>query len=309
MTLSVSDQRAEDKLAAAYKHCAALTRTQAANFYYGIALLPGEKRRAMCAIYAFARRVDDIGDGQLQLTEKRVRLDEQAQALGELYASRAPATSDPVMLALADSMRRVPLPGDALQELIEGVRMDLDAVTYERFEDLLVYCRRVAGGIGRLCVAIYGARELERAFALAEELGVALQLTNILRDIREDAADGRVYLPAEELERFGLLRAGERTDIAAVLDERASAGHCSEQLEALMHFQARRARVWFGRGGALVELLDRRSAACVIAMSGIYRRLLERIDSDPGRALAARTSLGSREKALVAVRALLGVGA
>jgi phytoene synthase len=226
-----------------------------------------------------------------------------------MLAARPHATSDPVMLALTDASRRFPLPVDALSELIEGVRMDLDAVRYERFEDLLVYCRRVAGGIGRLCVAIYGARELERAFALAEELGVALQLTNILRDIREDALDGRVYLPAEELERFGLLEAGERTDIPGLLLARANEPRCPPELEALMHFQARRARVWFERGGALVGLLDRRSAGCVIAMSGIYRRLLERIDEDPGRALQTRTSLAAREKALVAVRAILGVGA
>ncbi|MGH2834083.1 MAG: phytoene/squalene synthase family protein [Solirubrobacteraceae bacterium] len=298
------------QLAAAYQHCASLTRAQAANFYYGIALLPREKRHAMCAVYAFARRIDDIGDGELAVAQKRLRLDEQARALSEMLTSQRTATDDPVMLALTDSARRFPLPADALEELIEGVRMDLDEVQYERFEDLLVYCRRVAGGIGRLCVAIFGARELQRAFTLADELGVALQLTNILRDIREDALNGRVYLPADELERFGLLPVGARTDIATLLREHLQQpGRCPPELEALVHFQARRARVWFGRGGALVGLLDRRSAGCVTAMSGIYRRLLERIDEQPSHALAMRTSLPKREKVLVAMRAILGQGA
>ena len=187
--------------------------------------------------------------------------------------------------------------------------MDLDEDQYERFEDLLMYCRRVAGGIGRLCVAIFGARELERAFALADELGVALQLTNILRDIREDA-ERRPGLPARR--GAGTLRSAERR--GAHGHRRAAARPadtrgCPPELEALVHFQARRARVWFERGGALVGLLDRRSAGCVLAMSGIYRRLLERIDEQPRRALATRTSLPEREKVLVAMRALLGTGA
>ena len=201
------------EMAQAYGHCESVTRTQAANFFYGIRLLPGERRRAMSAVYAFARRVDDIGDGTLERSEKLTRLDEQARALEAIVGDGDGAGAgdvDPVLLALADARRRFALPVDALSELVEGVRMDVNGVRYESFEDLLGYCRRVAGGIGRLCLAIFGLRaqahaDPDQAERLADELGVALQLTNILRDLREDADNGRVYLPAEDLQRFGVL--------------------------------------------------------------------------------------------------------
>jgi phytoene/squalene synthetase len=187
----------------AYAHCASITRARAANFYYGIRLLPHDRRRGMCAVYAFARRIDDIGDGTLEPAEKLRRLDAEAETLSELeLADREPLWSDdPVMLALADTYERFALPPGALGELIEGVRMDVNGVSYERFEDLVLYCRRVAGAIGRVCLPIFGARNEvstagPEAETLADDLGVAMQLTNILRDVREDAENGRVYLPA-----------------------------------------------------------------------------------------------------------------
>src|ERR1700722_20777070 len=182
----------------AYEHCESLTRRAAANFYYGIRLLPSEKRRATCAVYAFARRIDDIGDGQIDQARKSELLDVAEQAL------RTASTSsiDPVIVALADAHERFSLPIEALEDLIAGVRMDVEGVSYERFDDLLVYCRLVAGSIGRLCLAIFGAREQRQARMLADDLGVALQLTNILRDLSEDAGVGRVYLPREDLARY-----------------------------------------------------------------------------------------------------------
>jgi phytoene synthase len=305
----------------AYRRCEAITRRTAANFYYGIRLLPAERRRAMCAVYAFARRVDDIGDGTLPREEKLRRLDEQARALATLPGG------DPVMVALADAYARFQIPPDALQALIAGVRMDVEGVTYESFDDLVLYCRRVAGAIGRACLAIFALRDpagTDRAAAqrLADDLGVALQLTNILRDVREDAADGRVYLPAEDLRRFGLIAAGDEREAApmivrladrtaincdgtAVDGERTEAGW----LDALVRFQADRARGWFDRGMTLAPLLDRRSAACLLAMAGIYSRLLARIAADPERALRERISLPMREKTWVAARSMLGGGA
>jgi len=297
-----------EEVAAAYRHCETVTHAQAANFFYGIRLLPGERRRAMCAVYAFARRVDDIGDGTLDHEEKLRRLDREARALTVLepgagaaidgagtIAAPAIAGGDPVMVALADAQRWFPLPVDALGELIEGVRMDVAGVTYESFEDLVVYCRRVAGAIGRLCLAIFGLRgdldaDLGDAEALADDLGVALQLTNILRDVREDARIGRVYLPAEDLRRFGM--AAEDLLAGAVAP-------------TLVRFEAERAREWFERGMALAAMLDRRSAACVLAMAGIYRRLLERIDAQPEEAMRRRMSLPRHEKAWVAARGML----
>jgi len=309
-------------LAAAYRHCEAVTRTEAANFYYGIRLLEGERRRAMCAVYAFARRVDDIGDGELAREEKLGRLDAEEEALARMQAAGEPASggSDPVMVALADAQARFALPAGVLGELIEGVRMDVSGVAYETFEDLVVYCRRVAGAIGRVCLAIFGVRgeaapDIAHAQALADDLGVALQLTNILRDVREDAHNGRVYLPAEDLRRFGLLGEGAAAEAPARLASLAAAageGERREELEqvaALVHFEAARAREWFRRGLALGGLLDRRSAACVLAMAGIYSRLLDRIDADPEEAFARRVSLPAREKAWVAVRGMIGGGA
>jgi phytoene synthase len=295
------------EVADAYRGCEALTRAQAANFFYGIRLLPGERRRAMCAVYAFARRIDDIGDGTLEPEDKLRRLDGEARSI---EAIDAPAAEDFVMVALADARQCFPLPLDALSELIEGVRMDVTGTTYESFDELVVYCRRVAGGIGRLCLAIFGLRadargDAARAHAqrLADELGVALQLTNILRDVREDAQNGRVYLPGEDLRRFGV--------VVTVGSPDGPLGEAQQldRLSALVRFECERAREWFDRGLALTRMLDRRSAACVLAMAGIYRRLLERIEAHPEEVARRRMSLPAHEKAWVAARGMLGVGA
>ena len=279
----------------------------------------------MCAVYAFARRVDDIGDGTLAREDKLLRLDAQARVLAALPdGAEGSAASDPVMVALADAYARFDVPPDALQALIAGVRMDVEGVAYESFEDLVLYCRRVAGAIGRACLAIFALRDpagTDRAAAqrLADDLGVALQLTNILRDVREDAQNGRVYLPAADLRRFGLIVAGDEREAAptivrladraaigrdgtAVDGERGSIEAC--WLDALVRFQADRARAWFDRGIALAPLLDRRSAACLLAMAGIYSRLLTRIAADPERALRERVSLPMREKTWVAARSM-----
>jgi len=295
----------------AYARCEAITRAQAANFYYGIRLLSGERRRAMCAVYAFARRVDDIGDGTLPPERKLALLEEQDRALGVLSGGGEVA-GDPVMVALADARTRFPLPADALGELVAGVRMDVLGTTYQTFEELLPYCRRVAGTIGRLCLAIFGLRDASqaaRAEVLADELGVALQLTNILRDVREDAEGGRIYLPAQELAAHGLPGEDPSALAAAVAAAAGPEALRREAFVALVRFEAARAREWFERGMELAPLLDRRSAACLLAMAGIYRRLLERIDADPAAILAGRVSLPAREKALVAVRGLIGVPA
>ncbi len=304
----------------AYRQCESLTRSAALNFYYGIRLLPADKRRAMCAVYAFARRVDDIGDGTLEPELKLRRLDALARTLAEL----SPSDPDPVMAALADARTRFGLPLDALGELIEGVRMDVTGASYANFAELELYCRRVAGSIGRLCLAIFGANSVAGAAGrpaeeLASDLGVAMQLTNIVRDLREDARRGRVYLPARDLVRYHLHDDGplDARALAALVREASVAepsvvagfgGGDVGQLYALMRFQCLRARDWFHRGLELLALLDRRSAACVLAMAGIYLRLLRHIESRPDRALAARTSLKTHEKAWVAARALLGKG-
>jgi phytoene synthase len=275
----------------AYRACERVTRHEAANFYYGIRLLPPSKRRAMCAAYAFARRVDDIGDGNLPQQEKLAALERERAGVAELVAGHASHSSDPVLVALDDAAARFQLPLDALGELIDGVEQDVRGATYETFDELLLYCRYVAGSIGRLCVAIFGSADPARAVLRADELGVAMQLTNILRDVREDLGNGRVYLPAEDLRRFG---------VASPLDGEPHA------LERLIRFEAARNRDWFGRGLRLLPLLDGRSEACVLAMTGIYRKVLARIEEEPLAVTRERVSVPTWEKVVVAARSLAG---
>jgi 15-cis-phytoene synthase len=274
----------------AYRHCEEVTKDAAANFFYGIRLLPAPKRRAMCAVYAFARQVDDIGDGDLPAERK---LSELARARDAL-AGVDPGSDDPVLAALGYARARFALPLDALDDLIVGVETDVRGTRFETFDELVVYCRRVAGSIGRLCLAIFEPERPDEALPLADDLGVAMQLTNVLRDVREDLGNGRVYLPAEDLRRFGV------DDLAAPPDG---------ALTELVRFEAERAREWFDRGLRLLPLLDSRSASCVLAMTGIYRRILERIERQPADAMQRRVSLPVWEKAWVAARSLAGVGA
>jgi phytoene synthase len=272
----------------AYRACEEITREQAANFSYGIRLLPADKRRAMSAAYALARRIDDIGDGELATAEK---LSELARLRGQVAAlPEAHGSGDPVLTAVADATRRFALPVDAFVDLVDGVHMDVVGARYEEFDELVLYCRRVAGTIGRLCLAIFDSRQPQEAVALADDLGVAMQLTNILRDVREDLARGRVYLPEADLRRFGC---GEGLDASP-----------PEAVKELIRFEAARDREWFDRGLLLVPMLDARSASCVATMTGIYRRILERIERDPADVLRRRVSLPAWEKGWVAMRSL-----
>jgi phytoene synthase len=279
-------------VAEAYRICEQVTREQARNFSYGIRLLPVPKRQALSAVYALARRIDDIGDGPLAAAEKKAGLDDVRVAVGSLQEFAA----DPVYAAVADAARRFPLPLQAFVELVDGVEMDVAGTTYETFDELVVYCRRVAGTVGRLCLGIYGAHDLPRASRLADDLGVALQQTNVLRDVREDLVAGRVYLPAEDLRRFG---------VALQIDDGVLGGPAPE-LSALVRSSAERARGWYDASLPLLDLLDRRSAACTAAMAGIYVRLNARIAADPLAITTRRLSLPGTEKAAVAVRALAG---
>jgi len=284
---------------AAYRRCEEITWSQARNFSYGIRLLPPTKRQALAAVYAFARRIDDIGDGSLPPSEKLVKLEEARAGLSALIAGGAvrgegeAGGGDDVLVALADAATRFDIPLAAFGELIDGCADDVRGVTYRTFDDLLHYCRCVAGSIGRLSLGVFGTTDPDTAVPLADSLGVALQLTNILRDIREDYASGRIYLPAEDFERFG-----------AVLDQDPATGPGQDKLTALVEFEADRARTWYTKGLALMPLLDRRSAASAGAMAGIYFRLLEHIAASPAAVLTRRVSLSAGEKALVAVRSL-----
>ena len=290
-------------LTEAYRECERITWSQARNFAYGIRLLPHEKRRGLAVIYAFARRIDDIGDGTLPgqqadmpAEQKIADLEAARQAVLNLDGASGASLDDPVLLALADVKRNFPVPMEAFGELIDGCVADVRGTRYETFEDLHHYCRCVAGSIGRLSLGIFGTgpdhtgHDQQEASRVADSLGVALQLTNILRDIREDHENGRVYLPAEDLAKFDI-------DLDAP---------SASQFIRLVEFEAERAREWYAAGWQLLPMLDRRSAACTGAMAGIYRRLLERIAAQPAAVLDSRVSLSTGEKAMVAVRALAG---
>ncbi len=280
----------------AYRECERITWTQARNFAYGIRLLPAAKRRGLAVIYAFARRIDDIGDGAMPPEDKIAALEHARLALGDLTAA---GSGDPVLLALADVERNFPVPIGAFGELIDGCVADVYGTSYQTFEDLLYYCRCVAGSIGRLSLGIFGTSgDQEKAAELADSLGVGLQLTNILRDIREDYQNGRVYLPAEDLAKF---------DVAVDMPDQSTPNQSAPpQFTRLIEFEAERARDWYATGMGLLPMLDRRSAACTGAMAGIYRRLLDRIAAQPAAVLRGRVSLSAGEKAVVAVKALTG---
>jgi phytoene synthase len=240
----------------AYAEVERLTRRRARNFAYGIMVLPRDKRRAIAAIYAFARRVDDIADGDLPADDKRAGLNALRMQL-----DAAPG-DDAMLVALADARLRFPIPRQALDALIDGGLQDLDHTRYADFEELRGYCTKVAGAVGIACVAVYGSDDLERA----ETLGIALQLINIIRDVREDWELGRVYLPQDELSSFG------------VSDDDIAAKNVSPAWHALMTFQAERARAYLQDGLGLLRSLDSRSALCVSTFAGLYRATLDRIE-------------------------------
>ena len=271
----------------AYDFCEAVTRQEAKNFAYGIRLLRKPERRALSAVYALARRIDDIGDGQAAPAEKLSEL----QAIRKSIDTIDPQSTDPVLVAVDDASRRYRLPMSCFGEIIDGCEMDVIGTSYETIDDLVGYCRKVAGSVGRLSLAVFGSTDLEGAVPLADSLGVALQLTNILRDVVEDRSFGRVYLPSNDAESVGC--APDLTGPAA-------------DVARLVALECGRADRWFAEGLQLLPLLDSRSRACVGAMAGIYRRLLVRIKGEPIAVTRGRMSLPTWEKALVAARSLVG---
>ena len=286
--------RVSPQVSAAYTYCEAVTGAQARNFSYGIRLLPLPKRRAMSAIYALARRIDDIGDGDWSVERKAEHLARTRALLDEIREGTVEAEdTDPVKIALAHTAGLFPIPLDAFDELIDGVEMDVKGVEYQTFEQLRVYCRCVAGTIGRLSLGVFGCADPKRGAEYADTLALGLQLTNILRDVREDAGNSRTYLPAEDLARFGC-------------EGFTDGGLGTGDFRGLILFEARRAQGYFDEGLLLLPMLDRRSRACVAAMSGIYHRLLERIAADPEAVLRGRMSLPAWEKAYVALSGLAG---
>jgi len=278
----------------AYEVCAAITKTEAANFSYGIRLLPSYKRDALSAVYALARRIDDIADGEeVPVPQRAEELDRLRRAI-----ESAPPPDDPVLVAVSDAASRLPIPMGAFGELIDGAQMDVTGRRYQTFAELETYCRCVAGAVGRLCLGVFGSEPDPAAPRYADALGIALQQANILRDLREDLINGRVYVPAEDLDRFGVRL---RIEGGRLADPDGS-------LARLIRFSAERAWAWFADGQRLIPLLDWRSAASARAMAGIYATLLDRIADRPSLVYGGRLSLPVRQKAAIAAKALSGLG-
>ncbi len=252
----------EPELLTSYRSAEAIARSRARNFYYSFMVLPAEKKRAFCAVYAFMRYCDDISDGDAGIESKREMLGKWRQQLNNVYSGGPCGNS--ILYAFRDTVNRFSIPAQYFHWIIDGAEMDLDIPQYETFDDLYKYCFNVASAVGLVCLQIFGFSE-DRAKEYAEQCGIAFQLTNILRDVKEDAEMGRIYLPAEDLRKFdyapGELQRG-------VLDER---------FRSLMNFEAMRARDYYARARKLLPLVEAVSRPALWAMIEIYERILDRI--------------------------------
>jgi 15-cis-phytoene synthase len=271
-----------------YDYCRRVARSRAKNFYYSFLLLSGQQRKAMCAIYAFMRYCDDLSDepGASREAIERWRA-------GMENALEGRFGDHPVWPAFHHTVRRFGIPHQYFREMIDGVASDLEPRRIGSFQDLYRYCYQVASVVGLTTVHIFGF-DTPSALPLAEKCGVAFQLTNILRDIREDAGRGRIYLPAEDLHRFG------------VTEEDLCAGNRDERFLRLMRFEAGRARAYYDESRPLLDLIHPRSRPSLLALISIYSRLLERIERTGYDVFARRVSLSPLEKSWIVVRALVG---
>jgi phytoene synthase len=287
------------QLRAAYSVCRHIARSAAKNFYYGFLLLPSRKRNALSAVYAFMRHADDISDDPaISFEQRREKLDEWMSALRRVVDGER--TDDPVLFALADAQKRFHIPLELLEKLVRGTEMDVapqpmqarrppktsgeePQLQYETFTQLYDYCYHVASVVGLVCIRIFGYRD-PRAEKLAEEVGVAFQLTNILRDVKEDAALGRVYLPREDFARFNI-------NVHALTN-----GSAPQSLQPVMEFEAARARAYYFSAQELVPLIDDDSRGALWTLVEIYRQLLERIVERNYDVFSDRVRLSTAEK-------------
>ena len=263
------------------------------NFYYSFVFLPPQKRRAIEAVYAFARRGDDLVDSGLAPDEAGRQMVRYRKALEACYAEPGAALEDVELAALAESIREFKIPRQPFEDLILGLEMDLNGARYETFDDLLLYCYRVASTIGLIAIEIFGyTNPSTRDYAV--NLGQAMQLVNILRDIQSDAQRGRIYLPREDLEQFGV-RPGELLS-----------GVCKDSFIELMQFQCDRARHFFSLARQLLPLQDRRSMVAAEIMAATYWRILGRIQKRRYNVFGKRVRLRAPEKLWIALSVYLG---
>jgi len=280
-----------DPLLLSYAFCDELSRREAKNFYYSFRLLPRDRRRSMCALYAFMRQTDDLAD---EPGEPSVKAESLRTWRADLDAALAHKESHwPGLLAMADTVARHEIPARYLHEVIDGVEMDLTPKVYSTFDDLYAYCYRVASAVGLCCLSIWGYESQNgRAEAMGEACGIALQLTNIVRDVGEDARNGRVYLPQDDLTRFGV----EVEDLLASTPSKAA--------RELFKFQVDRAYRYYEKASPLNGLVAPVGRPVLGAITGVYRGLLDEIVKRDYNVLTSRVSLPAWKKAIIAVSAL-----
>jgi phytoene synthase len=278
--------RDDASLEADYERCAQITRRSRSSFYYAFILLPPERRRALHAVYAFCRFIDDIADDE-SIREPALLLKRWREELDRVYTG---TPTRALSRALADSAQRFNIPRELFEEIIAGVEMDLSRKRYQSWQELEPYCYRVASALGLICIEIFGYRN-PSAKSYAENLGLALQLTNILRDVREDAERGRIYIPLEDLERF------------KVREEEILSAAYTPNFVSLMDFEARRAQELYAKAQSALAPEDRATLLTAEAMRLIYAALLERIIKSNYRVLDRRHSLSAPHKLYLVGRA------
>ena len=288
MQLPTTDPKLD--LESAYEACRIITRREAKNFYYAFLTLPAAKRRAIYAAYAFCRHCDDSVDEETSTDAKLKALSDIQANLDSTYSGNA---SSPVYVALADVARNYDIPQDYFQEIILGVESDLVKDRFQNFDELKEYCYRVASVVGLICLQIFGYED-DDAKGYAVDLGLAMQLTNIIRDVREDFDMGRVYLPQDEMVRFGYSEDDLRNGVR------------NEAFLEFMRFQSQRAREYFDRGFKLLPYLSRRSRACPAVLGALYSKVLDRIEASDYDILETRVSLSKAEKIGITAKTWLG---
>jgi len=275
------------QLELAYEQCRLITKRAAKNFYYAFITLPPRKRRAIYAVYAFCRLCDDAADEDIPTDEKLRILEGLRRDLSMAYTGHSSTlNNEPVFTALTHAARTFDIPEEYFQEVVSGVEMDITESHYEDFGELRTYCYRVASVVGLICIQIFGYSHA-RAKEYAIDLGLAMQLTNILRDIKEDLDRGRIYLPLDEIRDFGYS-----------VDE-LKAGVVNQPFKQLMEFQAHRARQHFDSGFKLLPFLSPRSRACPAVLGQIYSHILDKIEARGFDVFNGRVSLSGREKYLI----------
>ena len=267
-------------LETAYRECRNITRREAQNFYYAFVLLPRPRRRAIYVAYAFCRYCDDAVDSENSQAEKLGQLAELRRRLAQCYRGEA---EGPVFTALAQVARQYQIPQEYFDDVLDGMEADLVKTRYEDFEELRQYCYRVASAVGLIAIHIFGFKD-PRAKAHAIDLGLAMQLTNIARDVKEDLDFGRIYLPQDELARFGCA------------EEDLRSARVNGAFRELMQFQTRRARSYFQSGFKLLPYLSPRSRACAATLGHLYSRLLDRIEAADYDVLSQRVGLSTTAK-------------